>query len=61
MSKKEEKAKNKKLVDLNKETPEQRKERVRNEGTSHLTKVIPNKKKTMLRKIKDAEAREKNN
>ncbi len=57
MNKKAEKAKNQKLIDLNKETPEQRKERVRNEGSSHVTKVIPNKKKSKLREIKDAEAK----
>ena len=60
MGKKEEKDKNKKLVDLNKETPEARKARMEatDGGRMHRPRVMASK----LRKIKNAIAeKEKNN
>lgn len=32
-------------IDIMKETPDERKQRVRNSGTSMVTKIVPNKKR----------------
>ena len=38
------------LLDLIKETPEQRKQRVRESGNSYCTRVVENKKKNIIAK-----------
>lgn len=48
-------------VDILKETPEQRKERVRNSGSSMVTKVVPNKKKLTTKQQRQKDNKEVNN
>ena len=48
-------------IDIMKETPEERKQRVRNSGTSMVTKIVPNKKrltKKQQRQTNNKEVRE---
>ena len=48
-------------IDVMKETPEERKQRVRNSGTSMVTKIVPNKKrltKKQQRQTNNKEVRE---
>lgn len=48
-------------LDIMKETPEERKQRVRNSGTSMVTKIVPNKKrltKKQQRQTNNKEVRE---
>ena len=44
-----------------KETPEERKERVRNSGKSMMTKVVPNKKKLTTKQQRQKDNKEVNN
>lgn len=48
-------------VNVLKETPEQRKERVRNSGSSMVTKVVPNKKRLTTKQQRQKDNKEVNN